>query len=153
MKRIFLFLFLNILYPIYSESVVHFQNDTNNRGITFSIGTDLSLVTLQVGYTHSFYISEINRNLILDTALSIPLLAPDFRDFRISSGLKINSLQADKFWIPVSLKLIFRASSNPAYNTFGFGTELGYSQAFILIILLQQQKYSGIQNGYSYFLQ
>jgi hypothetical protein len=130
MKRFFLanLFTICILFQLTADNTVAFSE--YKKAVTISIGTDLSIVTLQVNYTQSFTVNNWNRNLVLDTGFSIPIFNPDLKDFRLSAGVKIDTVKAEYFLIPVSLKLIFRGHSNEAHSSKGLGMELAAFPGF-----------------------
>ena len=125
MKKLIVVLFsLWITQILFAETIVNFSSDSHRKGITVSVGLDYALLALQIGYVHSFNISKIGRSLILDTGFTFPLTKPDLRDFKIHSGVSINTVKVKKFQIPVSFKFILRGNANKAYNAIGFGSVL-----------------------------
>jgi hypothetical protein len=124
MKKIFIIIFiLFAVSQINAFNTVMFGE--HKQSVSISIGTDLSLVTLKFNYIRLFDIPELSRDPVFDTGISIPLFSPDLRDFRIHAGIKLDTVTAGNFIIPASLNLIFRGHSNAAYNSHGFGLEIG----------------------------
>lgn len=112
------------------ETIVDFPSESSKNSISISVGTDFSLVTLKVGYSRAFHLSGINRNLVLDTGFSLPLLKPDLEDFRFNAGVGMDIVKYGSFAVPASISLIVRGTSNDAYNAVGFGTEIGIAPGY-----------------------
>jgi len=123
-----LILFYSVISYLQADNTVPFSE--NRHAVSICIGTDFSLVTIQINYTQSFYAENLNRDIILDSGISFPLFKPDLADFRIHTGIKMNSVQTGNFHIPVSLKLLFRSHSNAAYRSTGFGIEFALNPGY-----------------------
>ena len=116
--------------PAFSDTIVRFQPGGHRNAASASAGYDYSIVTLELGYNRAFHLSKINRPLILDTGFSVPVMAFDFKDFKINLGAQISAINYKYFQLPVSLNILLRNTANEAYNAFGFGTELGIYPRF-----------------------
>lgn len=122
-KIIFVFFIVCSIARIYAFNTVMFCD--YNNSITIGIGTDLSILTLRLNYARSLDVSEWQYDPVLNTGFSLPLFKPDFKDFRINVGVTINTINAGHFNVPASLNLIYRGNSNEAFNSSGFGMEIG----------------------------
>lgn len=114
-----------LLSPLYLAS-----QDRYRQSLSVNIGVDYSILTLQVVYSQALEIPGWDRDLTWDLGYSLPLLKPDFKDFRVSTGIQVEPFRDEHLSLPVALHFLYRGTSNGAYQARGFGTELRLSPGF-----------------------
>ena len=130
MKRIVAILVILSSTPALAETIVGFEPDGHENAVSASAGLDYAIVTMKLGYNRAFWLSKIDRHLILDTGFSIPLMGFDIKDFRFNIGAQISAVRLRFFQLPVSFNVLLRNTENEAYNAFGVGTELAIYPGF-----------------------
>ena len=125
MKKLILILLIILKTIIWADTAIGFQSGLYDKSISVSIGTDFSIATLNIRYDQLIEITKIEKNFTYNAGFSIPLFNPDFKDFKISTGVLISPVIYKSIHIPTSLKLLFRSNANAAFSATGFGTEIG----------------------------
>jgi hypothetical protein len=115
----------------WTETVAHADLDVqpviaDNRNVIYTdLGVDDSLLTWSLGYARFLPLSSVRRVLILYGEYSIPMAEPDFHDFRVRAGLRLNLVQHRWFALPIALTMAVRGTENTLFTAVGIGTELG----------------------------
>jgi hypothetical protein len=121
-------LFLTL--PVSAETIVPFSPVSRDNAVMVSAGLDYSILTLKTGYTRAFHVSRIRRTLLLNAGFSLPMMEPDFKDFKFNIGTQLSVIAINCFHVPVSFDFLIRNTANAAYNALGIGIELGVFPGF-----------------------
>ncbi len=96
----------------------------NSAYINF--GYDYALFTLGLGYARGIELRKLNRQLVLNADVTLPMLEPDLSDWRARAGGAIVTAKSRKFIAPIHLNAIFRSAKNTVGRAMGFGTSLSF---------------------------
>ncbi len=99
------------------------EDAEKSKEIYLTIGYDNSMLTSGIGIAKGFNVDKINRTLLVNAEVALPVGNFDFNDYRVKLGSRIDIYKNEPWRIPIEANFILNGTSNGTFKATGIGTE------------------------------